>query len=98
MSSGAGDVRVSGARAGQVAVDTGAGDVSVSATEPVGELTVRTDAGEVLVELPADGSAYAVRAGTDAGDVSIGVPEDPSSPRVVDLESDAGDITVRTAG
>lgn len=98
LRSGSGGVEVTGARAAEVAVETGSGDVEVGMREAVDRLGVRTGSGQVAVELPDDGAPYAVRSETGSGDVTVQVAEDPAAPRVVELRTGSGDITVRTPG
>jgi Putative adhesin len=69
------------------------GDVSLSFTQPPDLVTVSDDSGNIKVVVPA-GLAYRVQAGTDSGSTHVEVPTDPSSPHVLNLHTDSGDVSV----
>ena len=74
---------------------TNAGDVDLGfTTEPV-SVSASSDAGDVLVTVPAGGE-YRVDATTNAGDVTVeGVVRNDRSRRSISARANAGDVTVR---
>ncbi|MCP3821173.1 DUF4097 domain-containing protein [Streptomyces sp. A3M-1-3] len=59
------------------------------------KLTIRSDNGDVTVELPR--AAYKVTAESENGDVDVKVDRSESSAHVVTARSDSGEVTVRSA-
>ncbi len=93
---GSGEVELSSVTGG-VDVRSGSGDVTVDGVRG-GSVAARTGSGDVDVELPRDEEPYAVTVRTGSGEQDVDVATDPSSPRVVDLETGSGDASVRYAG
>lgn len=56
-----------------------------------------SDNGKVTIELPGDGTSYAVSTRTDNGNTSVEVPRSDDSPHVVKARSNNGEVTVRSA-
>jgi hypothetical protein len=71
------------------------GSVRIELTAPPTNVRARSDQGSVRVVVPDDGEAYAVTLSTDQGSTDLAVPSDPDSDRVIDVESDQGDVSVR---
>lgn len=88
----AGDIDLDDYRGEIAQLETTAGDVSVQASTPPTDLSVRTTAGGVEVVVPDE--VYDVEADTTAGDVDVQVRQDPASPRRIDVATTAGDVSV----
>ena len=73
-------------------VSTASGDVRFDGGPQVA--TIRTASGDVDVTLTAQ-ERYAVQASTSSGEVDVGVVPDRTSPRILDVTTSSGDITVR---
>jgi hypothetical protein len=91
---GSGDITVTRAAVSRVSGRTGSGDVEVGLQEAPDEVLARTGSGDVDVELPQGEPAYAVTVRTGSGDQDVDVRTDPSSDRVVDVETGSGDASV----
>lgn len=78
---------------GPVKANADSGDVVLRLAVP-GSVTASADSGNVELIVPP--ASYRVTGDTDSGDRTITVPQDPTSEFVLDLESDSGDVTVRT--
>jgi DUF4097 and DUF4098 domain-containing protein YvlB len=76
----------------RAASDTG--DVRLELVTPPRSVDIATAAGEVDLAVPVD-TAYRVDADTDSGEESVLVPVDPASDRVLRVDGDTGDVTVR---
>jgi DUF4097 and DUF4098 domain-containing protein YvlB len=70
------------------------GDVQLELLAPPRSVDIDAATGEVDLAVPA-GAAYRIDARTDSGDERVLVPADPASPRVLRLDGDTGDLTVR---
>ncbi|TNE90450.1 MAG: hypothetical protein EP330_08115 [Deltaproteobacteria bacterium] len=89
----AGRIDVVGARAAEVEVSSGAGDLSLVLEGFPQFVSAFASAGAVELELP--GGAYALEATADAGDVQVrGLTQDASAARRIEVRSAAGDVTV----
>lgn len=94
LRTGAGDVRLSAVRSTDVRVETGTGDARlVFATAPDSVVTT-TGAGDVTVEVPADGTTYRVVGSSGVGERRVSVAQDPASRHLLDLTSGVGDVVV----
>lgn len=91
---GSGDITVTRAELARVSGRTGSGDVEVALRGVPDEVLARTGSGDVDVELPQGNDAYAVTVRTGSGDQDVDVRTDPSSDRVVDVETGSGDASV----
>lgn len=78
---------------GKTEVRADSGDVRLTMAETAG-VSVRADSGDVAVTVPR--AKYHVEGSTDSGSRTVSVPRDSSSPYVLDLTADSGDVTVRT--
>jgi hypothetical protein len=70
------------------------GDVRLELLTPPTSVDVTTANGEVDLAVPVD-TAYQVDATSDSGEERVLVPVDPASTRVVRVDGDTGDVTVR---
>ncbi|NDU75281.1 DUF4097 family beta strand repeat protein [Actinomadura sp. DSM 109109] len=88
-----GEVRGSGLKGG-VDAETDNGDVDLTPGTPQ-NVRAKTDNGEVTVTMPA--GRYRVSTHTGNGDRRLGIPNDASAQYRLDLSTDNGDITTKTA-
>ena len=93
LSSSAGDVEARGVRAERVSAESSAGDVVLSLRTAPERVDADSSAGDVEIVLPDE--VYRVDASTSAGEVDTSdVRNDPTSRRVVNAESSAGDVRI----
>ena len=97
LSTGGGNVQVTGVAATQVSADTGGGDVEIVFTQVPRNVQVSTGGGNITIVVPPGSAQYHVTASTGGGNVNDAVPQNTSSPRVIDASSGGGDITIREA-
>lgn len=95
---GSGDITVTRADVERVSGRTGSGDVELGLRSEPDEVVGRTGSGDVDVELPLGDEAYAVSVRTGSGDQDVDVRTDPSSDRLVDVETGSGDVSLLYAG
>jgi hypothetical protein len=88
-------VAVVGGRSARVQAESTAGQVTVSNLVPPEQVTARSTAGRVVVEVPDDGTAYQVEAQATSGPGDVDVLTDPQSPRRIVADSSAGAVEVR---
>ncbi len=93
-----GDVRVDGGRPPEVRATTNTGDVFLRLDGEPRQVILRSDIGDLLVELPDGPRAYAVALSTDIGDVVNTVHVDTASSSTIHATTDTGDVTVRYHG
>jgi hypothetical protein len=96
LSSSAGDISATGLRSDRVEAKSSAGDVRLRFDVPPHTVTAHSSAGDVDVAVPRVAGGYRALASASAGDEAIEVPTDPTSTRVIDATSSAGDVTIRT--
>lgn len=77
--------------AGQADVTANSGDVTL-AMASVTDVKVVADSGTISVAVPR--ARYRIEGTADGGTRSVSVPTDLSSPHVLDLTADSGDVTV----
>lgn len=78
---------------GPVEAQADSGDVVLQLDTPA-DVTATADSGDVTVTVPE--GTYRVEGDTDAGSRNIEVPADPDAEHLLSLDSDSGDVTVRT--
>jgi hypothetical protein len=95
LASGAGSIRGSGLRSATVEASTGAGSVELRFAASPQRVAAEAGAGSVDIELPRDGATYQIEEvpGSDSN-IRVAVTTDPSSDRVLRLESGAGSVSV----
>lgn len=89
-----GDLRLTDLRSGSVDAEAATGDVELRFVAPPTSVRASTATGSVVVRVPADGTTYRIESQTDVGQAKIGIPNDASSPRLIDVTSAVGDVTV----
>jgi DUF4097 and DUF4098 domain-containing protein YvlB len=92
LKSSAGNVVGADLRSAEVHARSSAGDVELRFATPPSMVDADSTAGDVRVRLPAGLETYQVQAESSAGDVFTDVRTDPSSTRVLNLQSSAGDV------
>jgi hypothetical protein len=92
--SSAGSVRGEDLHATSIVASSSAGDVSLSFAGDPTTVDASSSAGSVRVEVPKDGTAYALNASTSAGRTFIGIATDPNSSRHIRAKSSAGNVDV----
>jgi hypothetical protein len=91
-----GEITGGALRAEVVRAESDTGDVLLELVEPPRSVEVSAAAGEVDLAVPTD-TAYRVDASTGSGEEHLLVPVDPASDRVLHVDSDTGDVTVRSS-
>lgn len=86
-------------RTADLEVEAGVGDVELEFDQVLGDVTVIAGTGDVLIEVPDDGTVYAVRfdAGVGEQDIDIATDAEAKADRVISVEAGVGDLTVRYA-
>jgi len=97
LESDTGDVTVRGARSGTANVTTSTGEIDLGFAAAPRAVRASSSTGDVVVEVPADGTSYDVRTSTSTGDQSVTAPVSSGSARHVDVRTSTGDVEVRTA-
>lgn len=92
----AGEVDLAELRSERVVARTSTGQVRAEFTVPPRDVEARTDIGAVDVEVPDDGTAYAVDASVEIGEPTVEVPVDSSAERRIVATASIGDVTVTT--
>lgn len=92
-----GSVDLSGLRAASVTAQTSTGSVVVRFAAPPTSVTAQTGTGSVEVVVPADATAYDVRATTSVGQQTVQVPVDSGSPHRIVVTASTGSVTVRSS-
>jgi hypothetical protein len=93
----AGRIEATGLRGPVAVAESSAGSVTLAFVAPPTDVTARSTAGAVRVEVPDDGTAYRVDADASRSEASVGVPLDPLSAHRITASSSAGSVTVSTA-
>jgi hypothetical protein len=68
--------------------------VVLSFSKVPAHVVVHDNSGDVTVVLPSGPTAYQVQASTSSGTTSIGVPRSPSSPHVITVTNQSGNVVV----
>lgn len=80
----------------RVEVGTSNGGVVLDFATAPDQVEVDTSNGGVHVQVPDDGTSYAVDSSTSVGSVSTSVPTDQSAARRLDLQTSIGDVVIST--
>lgn len=92
LESRAGGIELARSSGRRVRATTAAGSVEIELLRPPSSVDAESRAGAVTVILPDVG--YAVDARTRAGEESVEIRQRPAGPRIVEVESRAGDVSV----
>jgi hypothetical protein len=93
LASTTGDITAGQLSSPTVKVQDQAGDVTLSFTRLPTRVTISDQSGDITVRVPA-GVAYNVEASSQGGSLDVDVPESSSSPHVLVLQDQGGDIAV----
>jgi hypothetical protein len=93
--SSAGSVQGEDLRSATVNASSSAGSVHLSFSSAPTTVDVSSSAGSVSVEVPDDGTAYAVDAHASAGSTHVGIATDPNSARRISAQSSAGSVSIQ---
>jgi hypothetical protein len=89
-----GDVGLTGLASRDVTVTDQSGDTTLTFARVPGRVQVSDDSGDVTLVLPPGSTAYRVVAHSSSGSTTVRVPTDPSSPHVITVTDQSGDITI----
>ncbi|MCC3763984.1 DUF4097 domain-containing protein [Glycomyces sp. TRM65418] len=94
-----GDVEGRNLRATSTEVDSDVGTVTLEYAEVLGDITVTTSTGDVVITVPDDGTTYEVVFESGVGSQNIGIATDPSdrADHVIRVSTSVGDLSVRYA-
>ena len=79
----------------QLTVQDQSGDITVVFTKVPDLVKISNSSGNITLVFPPGPAAYRVSASTSSGRTSINVPQSPTSPHVVSVTNQSGDITIR---
>jgi hypothetical protein len=88
-----GDITADGLR-GQVDAQADSGTVKLT-LDVAQDVHARVNSGDIELTVPRD--SYRVEGGTDSGNRNIGITTDSAAARLLELNTDSGDVTVRAA-
>ncbi|MCD0442228.1 DUF4097 family beta strand repeat-containing protein [Glycomyces sp. A-F 0318] len=94
-----GDVHGVDLRTADLEVEASVGNVELEFEQVLGDITVTAGTGDVVIEVPDDGTVYAVRfdAGVGEQDIDIATDAEAKADRVISVNAGVGDLTVRYA-
>jgi DUF4097 and DUF4098 domain-containing protein YvlB len=98
LETGAGSVSATQLTSATLLAQSGAGSLHVQFVRPPTKVEAHSGAGSIDVEVPRDGTAYAVTGTTGHGSREIKVATAPGSNHVLQLESGAGSTSVHYPG
>jgi Putative adhesin len=75
--------------------DSGSVRLRLDASDAANSVRVKADSGDVDLIVP--NVTYRIEGNSDSGRRDISVPQDPASSRLLQLDTDSGDVTVRAA-
>jgi Putative adhesin len=93
LQNSSGDIAVTGLTSADVTVSNDSGDVDLTFTAIPDRVSISNSSGDVSVVLP-PGVAYRVSAQTLSGGTSIGVATSPTSPHIITVTDQSGDISI----
>ncbi|MCU1681691.1 MAG: hypothetical protein JWQ81_2430 [Amycolatopsis sp.] len=73
--------------------DSGSVKLHLDGADAANNVQIKAHSGDVDVTVPS--ATYRIEGNSDSGDRNISVPQDTSSPRLLQLDTDSGDVTVR---
>lgn len=89
-----GNITISGLASPDVSVSDESGDVRLTFTKVPDKVRILDQSGNITVVLPRGNTAYNVTASTSSGQRSVNVPISSSSPHVITVTDQSGDITI----
>jgi Toastrack DUF4097 len=90
----AGDITASGVSSRNLTVTNQAGDISVTFTKVPDRVRISDSAGDITLVLPPGPTTYRVSASASSGSTTISVPRSQTSPRLISVTSQSGDVTI----
>jgi hypothetical protein len=92
ITTGSGNVTGSGLRGPTTSIEVSSGDIDLD-VPGTGDVKVVTGSGNIEVRVPNNTVRFIIT--SNSGNQKLDVTPDPASPRVVDLRTSSGDVTVR---
>ena len=89
-----GDITVSGVSSGGLTVSDQSGDISVIFTRVPDRVQVSDASGDITLVFPPGPTTYRVSASSLSGSTSVSVPRSQTSPHVVSVTDQSGDISI----
>ena len=89
-----GDITGTGVSSRQLTAQDQSGDITVVFTKVPDLVKITDSSGNIKLVFPPGPTAYRVSASTSSGQTSVNVPQSPTSPHVVSVTDDSGDITI----
>jgi hypothetical protein len=86
-----GDIEGRGLGGAPVTAEATSGNIDLQLARP-GAVTAHASSGDVSVRVP--NGRYQIRTDADSGEQQISIPNDPSSPHILDLSANSGDVTL----
>ena len=90
-----GSINITGLASLKVSVSDDSGDITLTFSKVPDSVRVVDSSGNITVVLPRGSTAYNVTASTSSGQRTVSVPTNSSSPHVITVLNDSGDVTVR---
>ena len=89
-----GDITGTGVSTQVLTVQDLSGDIRVVFTKVPQRVQVSNASGDITLVLPPGPATYRVSASTSSGSTSVNVPRSPTSPHVISVTDDSGNITI----
>ena len=90
-----GNITGRGVSSQQLTAQDHSGDITVVFTKVPDLVRITNSSGNIRLVFPPGPTAYRVSASTSSGQTSVNVPQSPTSPHVVSVTDQSGDITIR---
>ena len=90
----AGDITASGVSSRNMTVTDQAGDISVTFTKVPDRVRISDSAGDITLVLPPGPTTYRVSASASSGSTTISVPRSLTSPHLISVTNESGDISI----
>jgi hypothetical protein len=89
-----GDITGTGVSSRQLTAQDQSGDITVVFTKVPDLVKISDSSGNIKLVFPPGPTAYRVSASTSSGQTSVNVPQSPTSPHVVSVTNQSGNITI----
>lgn len=90
----AGDITASGVSSRNLTVTDQAGDISVTFSKVPDRVRISNSAGDITLVLPPGPATYRVSASASSGSTTVSVPRSPTSPHLISVTNQSGDIII----
>jgi len=94
ITNSAGDITASGVSSRNLTVTNQAGDISVTFTKVPDRVRISDSAGDITLVLPPGPTTYRVSASASSGSTTISVPRSLTSPHLISVTNESGDISI----